>query len=152
VCQIDDIVYFTYFEEARSYYFDQLAPLLDDWPSQEEDQLHPGAVELTHTSRIQTTSIGAHYGALIKENECVYNLPLIRSDRVEIGVRVTRVGRSSFVMEQQVSDNHDHERIFAVGKTVMVRCNYHTSRPVPVPPLLRAAIERMEGRSFPLPE
>lgn len=152
LAHVNNTVYFTYFEEARSYYFDRLAPLLDHWPSQEDDQLQPGSEELTHTSRIQTTSIGAHYGALIKENECVYNLPLIRSDKVEIGVRVTRVGRTSFVMEQQVSDCADHERIFAVGKTVMVWCNYHTGRPTPVPPMLRAAFERMEGRSFPLPE
>lgn len=107
MCQIDDIVYFTYFEEARSYYFDQLTPLLDHWPSQEEDQLNRGAVELTHTS---------------------------------------------FVMEQQVRDLRDHERIFATGKTVMVWCNYHTGRPTVIPPLLRAAFERMEGCAFPLPE
>lgn len=150
LAHVNNTVYFTYFEEARSYYFDQLH--LEHWPSNEEDQLVHKSEEGFHTPRIQTTSIGAHYGSLIKENECIYHLPLIRSDNAEIGVEVTHVGRTSFVMGLQIRDARDHERIFATGKTVMVWCNYHTGRPYPVPPVLRAAFERMEGRAFPLPE
>src|SRR5258708_906947 len=151
LAHVNNTVYFTYFEEARSYYFDQLH--LKQWPSREEDQLvHSIEKEGAHTSRIQTTSIGAHYGSLIKENECVYNLPLIRSDKAEIGVQVARIGRTSFVMELEIRDARAHERIFATGKTVMVWCNYHTGRPTPVPALLRTAIERLEGRAFPTPE
>jgi len=147
------LFFFVYLEEARSYYFDQLK--LEHWPSNEEDQLIHSSIEeekQVHTSRIQTTSIGAHYGSLIKENACTYNLPIIRPDKAEIGVQVVRVGKSSFVLELQIRDTRDHERIFATGRTVMVWCNYHTGRPFPVPPVLRAAFERMEGRSFPLPE
>lgn len=147
---VNNTVYFTYYEEARSYYFEQLN--LDHWPSQEEDQLYHGEEEKIHTSRITTTSIGAHYGSLIKENGCTYMLPLIRSDRAEVGVQVIHVGRTSFIMELQVRDMRDHERIFATGRTVMVWCNYHTGRPAPVPPLLRAAFERLEGRDFPWSE
>ncbi len=153
LAHVNNTVYFTYFEEARSYYFDQLH--LERWPSREEDQLvHSSAEEekAVHTSRIQTTSIGAHYGSLIKENSCTYNLPLIRSDKAEIGVQVVRVGRSSFAMELQIRDILDHQRIFAIGSTIMVWCNYHTGRPTPVPPVMRAAFERIEGRAFPLPD
>jgi len=150
LAHVNNTVYFTYFEEARSYYFEQLD--LDHWPSREEDQLIHSGDEGAHTARIQTTVIGAHYGSLIKENECIYNLPLIRSDKAEVGVRVSHVGRTSFVMELQIRDVREHERIFANGKTVMVWCNYHTGRPYPVPSVLRAAFERMEGRAFPLPE
>src|SRR5258708_4534460 len=121
---VNNTVYFTYFEEARSYYFDQLH--LERWPSREEDQLvHKSEEQGAHTSRIQTTSIGAHYGSLIKENECIYNLPLIRSDTAEIGVCVTKIGRTSFLMDLQIRDARDHTRIFATGRTVMVWCNYH---------------------------
>jgi acyl-CoA thioester hydrolase len=150
LAHVNNTVYFTYFEEARSYYFEQLN--LDHWPSREEDQLIHSSDEGAHTPRIQTAVIGAHYGSLIKENECIYNLPLIRSDKAEVGVRVSHVGRTSFVMELQIRDVREHERIFANGKTVMVWCNYHTGRPYPVPSVLRAAFERMEGRAFPLPE
>jgi acyl-CoA thioester hydrolase len=148
LAHVNNTVYFIYFEEARSYYFDQLR--LEHWPSEEENQLIYSGDEETQTARIQTTSIGAHYGMLIKKNECTYNLPLIRSDKAEIGVQVIDVGRTSFGMEQQIRDVRDRERIFATGKTIMVWCNYHTGKPAPVPPLLRAAFERMEGRAFPL--
>lgn len=151
LAHVNNTVYFTYFEEARSYYFDQLP--LERWPSREEDQLvHSGSEQDTRNSRIQTTSIGAHYGSLIKENECVYNLPLIRSDKAEIGVSVVKIGRTSFVMELHIRDARDHERLFATGKTVMVWCNYRTGRPTPVPSVLRTAIEQLENRSFPAPE
>ena len=151
LAHVNNTVYFTYFEEARSYYFDELH--LEHWPSREADQLvHNSEEKGVHNSRIQTSSIGTHYGSLIKENECIYNLPLIRSDKAEIGVQVTRIGRTSFLMDLQIRDARDHERIFATGKTIMVWCNYRTGRPVPVPPVLRAAIEHMEGTSFPAPE
>jgi acyl-CoA thioester hydrolase len=151
LAHVNNTVYFTYFEEARSYYFDQLD--LERWPSREEDQpVHMQEAQNAHTSRIQTASPGAHYGSLIKENECIYNLPLIRSDKAEIGVCVSKIGRTSFVMDLQIRDARDHARIFATGKTVMVWCNYHTGRPTPVPPILRSAIERMEERAFPAPE
>lgn len=150
LAHVNNTVYFTYFEEARSYYFDQLQ--LERWPAREKDQLVPDDEEPgTRNARIHTASTGAHYGSLIKENECIYHLPLIRSDKAEIGVQVAHIGRSSILVEMQICDTQDHARIFATGKTVMVWCNYHTGRPVPVPPMLRTAIERIENKSFPLP-
>src|SRR6266513_674100 len=109
LAHVNNTVYFTYFEEARSYYFDQL----DTW---------------------------------VKERTCTYELPLIRGDQVEVGVRVVKVGRTSFIMEHQIRDMSEHERIFATGKSVMVWCNYQNGRPHPVPPSLRNAFEQMEGR------
>ena len=150
LAHVNNTVYFTYLEEARSYYIDQLD--LEHWPMQTEDQLDPAPEEETHTSRISTTVIGAHYGTLVKEVTCTYQLPLIRSDKAEVGVKVVHVGRSSFVMEQLIRDSREHERIFATGRTVLVWCNYHTGRPYPVPPSLRVAFERMEGHAFPMPE
>jgi acyl-CoA thioester hydrolase len=151
LAHVNNTVYFTYLEEARSYYFDQLG--LDHWPAQTEDQINPSVEEeQTHTSRISTSVIGAHYGMLVKEVTCTYELPLIRSDKAEVGVHVTHVGRTSVVIEQKIRDTLMHERIFATGHTVHVWANYYTGRPHPVPLALRAAFERMEGRTFPIPE
>ncbi|MEO7020540.1 MAG: thioesterase family protein [Ktedonobacteraceae bacterium] len=150
LAHVNNTVYFVYLEEARSYYFNQLD--LEHWPTQTEDQINPTAEEVTHTSRISTTTIGAHYGMLVKDVNCTYQLPLIRSDQAEVGVHVTRVGHTSVVIEQQIRDAREHERIFAIGRTVLVWANYHTGRPQPVPPTLRAAFERMEGHAFPAPE
>jgi acyl-CoA thioester hydrolase len=153
LAHVNNTVYFTYFEEARSYYFNELHPWLEQWPSGEGHQEVESIVShAPHNPRIQTHPNGHHYGVLIKEVTCTYMLPLVRSDTVEVGVRVVRVGRTSFIMEHQIRDVNEPGRIFATGKSVMVWCNYLTGRPHPVPPSLRFAFEQIEGRSFPMVE
>jgi acyl-CoA thioester hydrolase len=153
LAHVNNTVYFTYFEEARSHYFDQLETWLKEWPSREEHQEVESIVSHPpHNPRIQTRPNGSHYGLLVKEIACTYELPMIRSDRAEVGVRVVRVGRTSFIMEHEIRDLNEHERIFATGKSVMVWCNYRNGRPHPVPPSLRFAFEQMEGRAFPFNE
>jgi acyl-CoA thioester hydrolase len=154
LAHVNNAVYFTYFEEARASYFAQLR--LEHWPSAEEEQAFLREDEevenqtVVPTTRILPSSLGTRYGSLIKENTCTYNLPLIVTDKAEIGVEVTNIGRTSFQMELQVRDSLEHARIFATGRTIMVWCNYKTGRPTPVPPLLRNALEQMEGHAFPL--
>lgn len=145
LAHVNNTVYFTYFEEARSHNFDQLSPWMPQWPSQEDHQTE----EELHNPRIQTGPRGHRYSLLVKEITCTYKLPLVRSDRAKVGVRVDYVGRTSFVMEHQIRDTSDHERIFATGRFMMVWCNYHTGRPHPVPDSLRHAFEQMEGEMFP---
>lgn len=148
LAHVNNTVYFIYFEEARSHYFDQLKPWLEQWPSGEEHQHKVEEEEEKHNPRIQTGSHG-HYGMLVKEISCTYTLPLVRSDRTEVGVRVSSVGRTSITMDHQIRDVYEHNRIFASGRSIMVWCNYLSGRPHPVPPSLRLAFEKMEGRSFP---
>jgi acyl-CoA thioester hydrolase len=149
LAHVNNTVYFIYFEEARSHYFGQLEPWLKQWPSAEEHQQQEDAEP--HNPRIQTGPRGAHYGMLVKEITCTYQLPLVRSDRAEVGVSVVKVGRTSFIMEHQIRDVDDHERIFATGRSVMVWCNYHTGRPHPLPPSLCYAFAQLEGHEFPDP-
>ena len=149
LAHVNNTIYFTYFEEARSYYFDRLHPWLKQWPSGEAHQQED---DEPHNPRIQTGPRGYRYGLLVKEISCTYQLPLIRSDRAEVGVRVTHVGRTSFIMEHQIRDANEHERIFATGRSVMVWCNYQNGRPYPVPHSLRLAFEQMEARTFPQPD
>ncbi|MBV9230686.1 MAG: acyl-CoA thioesterase [Chloroflexi bacterium] len=153
LAHVNNTVYFVYFEEARSHYFNQLTPWLKQWPSGQEHQL-PGDENVrldddeSPNPRIRTGPRGLHFGMLVKETTCTYELPLVRSDQAEVGVRVVRIGRSSIIMEHQIRDINDHERIFATGKSVMVWSNYYTGRSHPVPPSLRYAFEQMEGRTF----
>lgn len=149
LAHVNNTVYFTYYEEARSYYFDQLHPWLEQWPSTTEDQQVEMEEDASPNPRIKTGPRGHHYGILVKEVTCTYELPLIRTDRAEVGVRVSRTGRTSFAMEQQIRAIDEHERIFATGTSILVWCNYQTGRPHPVPPSLRYAFEQMEGRTFP---
>lgn len=158
LAHVNNTVYFIYLEEARGAYFDQLAPWMSQWPSGEEHQYQdpeqktPEQVAEPTNPRIRIGPRGRHYGMLVKENTCTYLLPIVHSDQVEVGVRIAHVGRTSFVMECELRDMKDTERIYATAKAVMVWCNYHTGRPYPVPPAMRAAFEKMEGRSFPAPE
>ncbi|HEV7236456.1 MAG TPA: thioesterase family protein [Ktedonobacteraceae bacterium] len=153
LAHVNNTVYFTYYEEARSYYFNRLDTWLKEWPSREEHQEVESIVSHPpHNPRIQTRPDGSHYGLLVKEITCTYVLPLVRSDTVEVGVRVVHVGRTSFVMEHQIRDVNKHERIFATGRSVMVWCDYLTGRPYPVPSSLRYAFEQTEGHPFPSPE
>jgi len=153
LAHVNNTVYFTYYEEARSHYFDLLNPWLQQWPSQEEHQQVESIVSQSpHNPRIQTGPRGSEYGTLVKEVTCTYTLPLVRSDRVEVGVRVISIGRTSFVMEHQIRELQDQERIYATGRSVLVWCNYRTGRPHPVPHSLRNAFEQMEKRTFALPD
>lgn len=146
---VNNTVFFVYFQEAQGEYFEQLSPWLERWPSQEEDQdLSAPEVETIRTTRINTTTVGAHYGFLIKHNECTYYLPMIHTDKAEIDAKVTHIGRTSIALEFQAREIADPTRIYATARTVLVWCNYHTGRPSLVPPRLRSAIERAEGRSF----
>ncbi|MBE3558207.1 MAG: acyl-CoA thioesterase [Ktedonobacteraceae bacterium] len=153
LAHVNNSVYFIYFEEARSHYFDQLSPWLTQWPSAQEHQEPEEEVpafdgDESPNPRIQTGPRGHHYGMLVKEVTCTYHLPLIRSDQAEVGVRVSHIGRTSFIMEHQIRDIHDHQRIFATGRSVMVWANYYTGRSHPVPLSLRYAFEQMEKQSF----
>lgn len=154
LAHVNNTVYFVYFEEARSYYFKHLDPWLTSWPSAVEHQVTVEGDELVSKEdvspnpRIQTTTHGSHYGWLVKETACTYVLPLVRSDHVEVGVRVVKVGRTSMVMEHQIADTQNHEHIFATGRSVMVWCDYHTGRPHPVPSSLRYAFGQLEQHDF----
>src|SRR5258708_8552777 len=150
LAHVNNTVYFIYFEEARSHYFDQLKPWLKEWPSGEEHQMLEDEVfqtqPLTENPRINTGSRDTHYGILVKETTCTYALPLVRFDNAEVGVRVAKIGRTSFVMEHQIRDCNDHERVFATGRTVLVWCDYRTGRPYPLPQSLRKAFQQKEVR------
>ena len=136
LAHVNNTVYFTYFEEARSFYFDHLETWLNEWPSREEHQEVESIVSHPpRNPRIQTLPGGRHYGILIKEMTCTYMLPLVRSDEVEIGVQVEHVGRTSFSMNHQIRDIAEHERVFAtVGVTHAVMLE----------PALRVAVEQPE--------
>ncbi len=154
LAHVNNSVYFIYFEEARSYYLAQLAPWLTQWPSgqehqqRDEEELPTLDVSDAPNPRIRTGPRGRHYGMLVKEATCTYELPLVQSDQAEVGVRVTHIGRSSFIMEYEICDSGDHMRVFAHGRSVMVWSNYYAGRSHPLPPSLRYAFEQMEGHAF----
>lgn len=153
LAHVNNTVFFTYLEEARSFYFDHLEKWLKEWPSKEEHQEAESIISHPpHNPRIKTNPDGRHYGILVKEVTCTYELPLVRSDQAEVGVRTVKIGRTSFVIEHRIRDAQDHGITYATGRTVLVWCNYLTGRPHPVPLSLRHALEQMEEKKFPIPQ
>jgi len=80
--------------------------------------------------------------SLVVETGCTYYSPISFPDVVHCGLRVARLGTSSVRYEIAIFRNED-ETASAQGFFVHVCCDRATGRPVPTPPALRAALERL---------
>lgn len=77
---------------------------------------------------------------LVVETQCRYYAPISFPDRVHVGLRVAKLGRSSIRYELAVFRN-DEPRASAEGHFVHVYVDRVTNRPVPLPAAVRAAVE-----------
>jgi len=109
---VNNAVYLTYFEVARAAYFSRLER---DW------------VERGHF--------------ILARAEVDFLRPIHLEDPVEVGVRVVRIGRSSFDMEYRVEVRGEEA---ARGRTVQVWLE--GGRPAPLPEAIRERIWALEGR------
>jgi acyl-CoA thioester hydrolase len=109
---VNNAVYLTYLEVARVAYFSRL----------QRDWLEKG-----------------HF--ILARAEVDFLRPILLQDPVEVGVRVVRLGRSSFNMEYLVLAAGEEA---ARGKTVQVWLE--GGRPAPLPQEVRARIAAVEGR------
>ena len=76
-----------------------------------------------------------------------YRRQISYPDTVHIGVRITRIGRSSFGMEHKIVSQNDCA-IACEGSSTMVVFDYHTNKPHAVPARIRQTIEELEGQKF----
>lgn len=67
--------------------------------------------------------------------------------RLEVGVRVSRIGGKSFVMEYELRDGEGV--LLATGRTVQVMYDYAAGRSIPVPAELVERIRAFEGEVGP---
>lgn len=102
---VNNAVYFTYMEIARTKYWKQAINW--DW-------------EKT--------------GVVIARASLDYILPVFLKDKITMYIRTSRVGTTSFDLEYTlVKDVHGKEVICAKGQTVCVAFDYETKSPVPIP-------------------
>jgi acyl-CoA thioester hydrolase len=109
---VNNAVYLTYLEVARAAYFSRLEP---NWVGK------------------------GHF--ILARAEVDFLRPILLQDPVEVGVRVVRLGRSSFDMEYLLLAAGEEA---ARGKTVQVWLE--GGRPAPLPQEVRARIAELEGR------
>lgn len=103
---VNNGVYFSYFEHAR-------------------------AVFLSETCHWDVMTTGTVVGRI----EIDYFRPIHMKEQVEALVRCTRIGNSSFDLEQFLvgTDAHGHVHTFSKCKCTMVAVDLHTMRPVAIP-------------------
>ena len=117
VGHVNNAVYFTYMEMARVEYFKQVGLLTDDFPSP---------------------------FFIIAEANCQFKVPILMSTGLRIGVRVSRLGNSSFDMAYEFVDEATGQ-VLAVGRTVQVMFDYAVRRVVPLPDRWRQALTAFEA-------
>jgi acyl-CoA thioester hydrolase len=112
---VNNAVYFTYLEQARVGYLQELG-LLPDTPW--------------------------GIGFILAEADCRFKSPLALSERVTVWIRASELGRSSFIFEYRVEGGDG--RLAAEARTTQVCYDYDGRHPVSIPDEWREAIVDFE--------
>jgi acyl-CoA thioester hydrolase len=118
---VNNVVYFRWFESARIVYLEKI-----------------GLKEMYHAQGI---------GPILAAIACNYRRQLNYPDTVDVGAKITRIGRTSMEMVH-VLYSHEQRSVVADGTSTIVTFDYNQQRPTPVPAEIRAKIEEIEGKKF----
>ena len=118
LAHVNNVVYFRWFESARIAYFRQIGLV------RERD--------------------GADLGPILASTSCDYRRSIVFPDTVHVGVRVTRIGRTSIGLEHRIV-SQEQRALAAEGTSTTVFYDYAAGRPHPVPDEVRRAIEAAGG-------
>jgi acyl-CoA thioester hydrolase len=118
---VNNTVYFRWYESARLAYCEALG--------------------------LVTAAASGGLGPILAAIQCDFLRPVNYPDTIRVGGRITRMGRSSLTMDHAVW-SEAQGLIVAKGTSVLVVYDYAQKQPCPIPPELRAAIERLEGKTF----
>ncbi len=118
---VNNVVYYRWFESARIAYFRRM-----------------GLMGMSSANRI---------GPILASSTCEYRKPINFPDTIRVGIRVTRIGRTSIGFEHRIV-SEELKALAAEGISTTVVVNYDTYRPHPVPEQVRQSIESLEGRAF----
>jgi acyl-CoA thioester hydrolase len=115
---VNNVVYYSYFDTVVNEYL-----------------IAQGALDIEASDVI----------GLVVETECKYFAPVTFPDVVHAGLRVAHVGSSSVRYEIGLFRNDD-DGASAQGHFVHVYVDRASRMPVPLPPAVRAALERIQRR------
>jgi len=85
-------------------------------------------------------------GFILARLELDYKTPILMTDEVEVGVRVSRLGNKSLDMEYLIRESVTGI-VFADGKTVQVAYDYHDKKTIPLLESWREVILEFEGEN-----
>lgn len=121
LAHVNNVVYFRWFESGRIAYFRRLG-LTGDRDAR-------------------------GLGPILAATSCDYRRSIVFPDTVRVGIRATRIGRSSIGLEHRIV-SVEQKALAAEGTSTSVFYDYSAGRPHPVPDEVRGAIERLEGRAL----
>ena len=112
---VNNVVYYSYFDSAVNTYLIECGGL----------DIHAGAV------------VG-----FVVSSSCDYFASITFPERIEVGLRVGKLGNSSVQYELAIF-KHGEEQACAAGRFVHVFVDRESNRPVGIPESLRAALARL---------
>jgi acyl-CoA thioester hydrolase len=118
---VNNNAYFRWFESARIAYSQRI-----------------GLFDLFKAERI---------GPILASIACDYRRQINFPDTVKVGIRVTRIGRTSLGLEHAIF-SESQAAVAAEGSSTIVVFDYRANQSHPVPPLIRQAICDLEGQTF----
>lgn len=101
---------------------------------------------LSHLGPFTEMDVGEGCAIIIPEVHVRYRGEMFLGDRLEIGVRVREIRRSSVTMEYRIERGGE---VAAEGETPLVTFSYQTRRPRRVPEAFRDAVASFEGLPVP---
>lgn len=113
---VNNAVYFTYLEEARFRWFREV--------------FGEGAF--------------AHHSIILAEAKCSFRAPATFGEILDVGIRVERIGKSSFAHRYRIESQKDR-RLIAEGESVGVGFDYQANKSRELGADFRAAIEKHQG-------
>jgi acyl-CoA thioester hydrolase len=122
---VNNVVYLRWLESSRIAYM-----------------THVGLLDQFEADRI---------GPILASIKCDYRRQVTFPDTVAVGVRATRIGRTSISFEQLVASRGRGQVVAQAAATIVV-FDYRATKPHPVPAEIRNAIAALEGRDFGSPE
>jgi YbgC/YbaW family acyl-CoA thioester hydrolase len=87
-------------------------------------------------------NVGSGCGLILPEAQVFYRAEMFHDDQLEIGVRVIRLGRTSFSMEYRIERNGE---LTAEGKTSLVCFDYQARKPRRMDAGFREQVKVFEG-------
>lgn len=111
---VNNAVYFTYMESARTEYWGHLFSM---------------------------PSLTQGISFIVAHAECDFKVPALFGHEIAVSVRTTSIRNSSFVWEYEIKNGATGE-LFAIGKTIQVFYDYENKKSKPVPPDVREKLQK----------
>ena len=84
------------------------------------------------------------FGVILADVQITFRQPILFGQKVQVGVRVTRLGNKSLTMEYCLKDA-DTDQELATGSSVLVTFDYSQRASIPLPESWRQTILEFEG-------